>query len=73
MRSKQGSHFWFMSFTQSAPGRGVSTHYRSGSCNLQPGATRLDMFSILRTYVDETWPDLAGASVIAFDIQPNKI
>lgn len=71
--SEQGTHFWFMSLAQATSERGVSTHHRSGTCTPQPGDTRLDMFRMLHAHVNETSPDLAGAAVTAFDIQPNQL
>ncbi|WP_327066826.1 hypothetical protein [Kitasatospora sp. NBC_01302] len=72
--AEQGTHFWFMSLMKAIPGGGgFSTHDRSGTCSPRTGNTRLDMFTELHGWVEATWPELAGATVIAFDIQPNKI
>jgi hypothetical protein len=70
---QQGTHFWFMALAQFTPGRGVSTHFRSDTCTPEPGATRLDMFKALLAQVERDCPELAGAAVTAFDIQPNHL
>lgn len=72
MSEQQGTHFWFMSFLQPTP-NGFDTYRRSGHFNPPPGATRVDMFSVLRDEIERFTPELAGATVLAFDIQPNQL
>jgi len=68
-----GTHFWFMAIQTQYPGGGITTGHRSGVCTPAPGDTRMSMFTYLRTWVDENWPELAGGVAIAFDIQPNQL
>ncbi|MGP3686515.1 hypothetical protein ACTVZO_17715 [Streptomyces sp. IBSNAI002] len=70
--SEQGTHFIFMSLTVPTP-QGFMTLRRSGAVTPPQGATRLDMFEVLRQQVIAEDPSHAEAVVIAFDIQPNEL
>ncbi|WP_280866520.1 hypothetical protein [Streptomyces sp. SAI-127] len=67
-----GTHWWFMSFIQ-PDGLGFVTARRSGTCTPYEGATRSEMFERLRAQVSEADPSLAGATVMFFDIQPDRL
>lgn len=69
--AEQGTHFWFMTVI----GRnalGLRQEDYSGHLNVQPGATRFDMFNELRQVIADR-SGLADITVIAFDIQPNQL
>lgn len=68
MSEAQGTHFYFMSLY----GNG-NVWRRSGHLTPPQSWTRFDAFESLLAYVKESTPELADATVLAFDIQPNKI
>ncbi|GGX02014.1 hypothetical protein GCM10010353_17060 [Streptomyces chryseus] len=74
MDQAQGSHFFFMSlYTPGdvhAPG---SVWRRSGHFTPPPGMTRHDAYEMLMGEITEDTPALAGATVLAFDVQPNQL
>lgn len=67
MDEKQGTHFFFMSLYA-----GGHVWRRSGHLTPERGWTRLDAFEYLMALVREE-PELTSATVLAFDIQPNKL
>lgn len=66
--AEQGTHFWLIAFISDC--RHLSA---SGTLTPKPGATRLDMYNLIRDDLVARTPGLRDASVIAFDIQPNKL
>ncbi|WP_327162089.1 hypothetical protein [Streptomyces zaomyceticus] len=70
--TKQGDHFWFMSFVANGP-RGTYATHRTGCFDIAQGATRQAAFVEILTSLRQQNPDLADATVTAFDIQPNKL
>lgn len=73
MSEKQGTHFWFMTIqTPRADGRTHVGEY-SGTITPKRGETRLDLYRWLRADVCAKYPDSQSGSVIAFDLQPNKL
>jgi hypothetical protein len=65
---KDGTHFWLMAFAKN--GRFSSA---CGTITPQAGWTRLDVHNLIRDDLFGKVPELRDASVIAFDLQPNKI
>ncbi|MET9222299.1 hypothetical protein ABZX65_26535 [Streptomyces sp. NPDC003300] len=68
---QQASHFWFMNVVGRNP-LGLRQEDHAGHIDLPDGATRWDMYRHIRDMV----ADLSGLkelTVIAFDIQPNKL
>ncbi|MFF7879126.1 hypothetical protein ACOMD4_15725 [Streptomyces anulatus] len=68
MDDQQGTHFFFMSLY--TPGH---VWRRSGHFTPLPGMTRVDAFERLFTDLAAASPELEGATVLAFDIQPNTL
>jgi len=67
-RAKQGTHFWFASFTNNGDAMSFS-----GTSTPAPGATRMDMFNEIVREINAEHPETTRAAVLAFDIQPNKL
>lgn len=68
----QGTHFWFMVIQTPRDG-GLYVNSYQGTWTPEPGATRLDMFNIIRAFVNEKDPRSRGGAAVAFDIQPNEL
>lgn len=64
----QGTHFWFASFTKN--GDVISF---SGTSTPTPDATRMDMFNEIVIEILTEHPEVDGAAVLAFDVQPNQL
>jgi hypothetical protein len=62
------THFWLMAF-----GKDGGFASASGTITPERGATRLEMHNLIRDNLIAENPVLNGASIIAFDIQPNKL
>jgi hypothetical protein len=73
MSERQGTHFFFMSFLNPVGNGMFKTFHRSGTFTPSQGSTRVDMFDSLLGTVQEQSPELEGAVVMSFDIQPNRI
>ncbi|MDT9688181.1 hypothetical protein Q5762_07395 [Streptomyces sp. P9(2023)] len=68
----QGTHFWFMTIQTPTTG-GFHIRDFSGTISPSRGRTRFDLFNELRKKVTEVDPKTEHGTVIAFDIQPNKL
>lgn len=69
---EQGTHFWFM--TLQAPTRtGFYLNSYQGTRTPEQGLTRLDLFNSIKQEIEHRDPLIQGATVIAFDIQPNQL
>lgn len=66
--AEQGTHFWFASFTKNGDAMSFS-----GTSTPSPRATRMDMFNDITTTIFAEHPEVTGAAVLAFDIQPNQL
>lgn len=73
MSEQQGTHFFFVSFLNPVGNGTFKTSHRSGTFTPSNGATRTDMFGRILSTLQEQSPELEGAAVISFDIQPNHI
>jgi hypothetical protein len=69
---QQGSHFWLM-VIQNANEGGLYANSYQGTWTPPAGATRLDMFNKIRSFIDEKDPRARGGIAITFDLQPNQI
>lgn len=69
---QQGTHFWFVAI-QTPAASGYNLGHYWGTVTPGAEATRLDLFNWLISDVYERNPRARGGSVIAFDIQPNKL
>jgi len=69
---RQGTHFWLM-VIQTPNAGGLSINSYQGTWTPKPGATRLEMFNKIRSFVDEQDPRARGGIATAFDFQPNTI
>jgi hypothetical protein len=65
----QGSHFFLM--TLEVPGYASFT--TDGTFTPPAGATRQDVYTHLRDYVTEDKPDMRGANVTYFLLEPNHL
>ncbi|WP_405635282.1 hypothetical protein OHB53_18325 [Streptomyces sp. NBC_00056] len=65
----QGTHFFVL--TLNKPGELMVT--QEGTCTPQPGATRQDMYRLLYDAVTSQDPDLSGAAVGFFSLEPNRL
>ena len=72
MSGGQGMHFYLM-VIQTPINGGVQTSENYGTCTPEEGATRHDLFEAIKANAIRTNPVAAHGSVIAFDIQPNKL
>lgn len=66
--AEQGTHFWLIAFIS---GRRHAS--ASGTITPKSGATRMEMYNIIRDKLIADMPGLSEASIIAFNIQPNKL
>ncbi|MFJ8161178.1 hypothetical protein ACIRBY_09605 [Streptomyces sp. NPDC096136] len=65
----QGSHMWVL--TLEMPGRGMSTQY--GTWTPPAGATRYDVFIVLRDHIVAQQPQMASANCVFFSLEPNQL
>ncbi|MFG3364700.1 hypothetical protein ACGF0K_06955 [Streptomyces sp. NPDC048156] len=65
----QGTHFFVL--TLNKPGELTVT--QEGTCTPPPGATRQDMYRLLYDAVTSQDPDLSGAAVGFFSLEPNRL
>jgi hypothetical protein len=65
----QGSYHWII--TLELPGRASSTN--SGSYTPPSGATRQDAFECITALVHEQHPEMRGANVMYFALEPNQL
>ncbi|MFD0437193.1 hypothetical protein [Streptomyces chartreusis] len=72
-QTSKHSHFWFMGLIKPNGVGSFSTYRRSGTTTPPRGATRESMFEYLKANVIDTDPETAGATIMSFDIQPNKL
>ncbi|MFD7201266.1 hypothetical protein [Streptomyces sp. NPDC059893] len=64
-----GTHFFVL--TLNKPGEFTVT--QEGTCTPPPGATRQDMYRLLYDAVTTQDPNLSGASVGFFSLEPNRL
>ncbi|MFH9870955.1 hypothetical protein ACH4NT_33385 [Streptomyces lydicus] len=65
----QGSHHWVI--TLEKPGRVSGSWY--GAYTPPTGATRHDVFKVLKSGIEAENPELAGATVVFFALEPNQL
>jgi hypothetical protein len=70
--AEHGSHFWLM-VIQTPNAGGLYVNSYQGTWTPGPGATRLDMFNTVRSYINEQDPRAQGGIAVAFDFQPNRL
>jgi hypothetical protein len=61
-----------MTVFKASPG-GFDVRDFRGTVTPKPGASRFDLFDLIRARVNEMDPSKEGGTVVAFDIQPNQI
>ncbi|GAA5615648.1 hypothetical protein CP981_17540 [Streptomyces platensis] len=66
---QQGTHQWVI--TLEKPGRVSGSWY--GAYTPPAGATRHDVFTVLKSGIEAENPELAGATVIFFALEPNQL
>ncbi|MFD8393077.1 hypothetical protein ACFV2N_28710 [Streptomyces sp. NPDC059680] len=64
-----GTHFFVL--TLDKPGQFMVT--QEGTCTPPPGHSRQDMYRLIYQAVTANDPDLAGASVAFFSLEPNRL
>jgi hypothetical protein len=69
---ERGSHFFFITMSQ-VNHMGPYMNTLTGTLTLKPGATRLELFNEIRAEFESRDPKVRGGTVLAFDIQPNKL
>ncbi|MGW6270428.1 hypothetical protein [Streptomyces sp. NPDC055060] len=52
---------------------GEVTVTQEGTCTPPPGSTRQDMYRLLCDAVTSADPDLSGAAVVFFSLEPNRL
>ncbi|MGW4687694.1 hypothetical protein ACWEPM_22725 [Streptomyces sp. NPDC004244] len=67
--ASQGSYQWIL--TLDLPGRAAATQY--GTWNPHPGETRLDVFLAIKQEITRRHPELSGAVVSFFSLEPNQL
>ncbi|MGA5130820.1 hypothetical protein ACPCTO_13525 [Streptomyces olivoreticuli] len=65
----QGSYHWVM--TVAMPGRASTTGY--GTTTPPPGTTRHDVFIAIKDGIVKRYPELRGADVVFFALEPNQL
>jgi len=71
---QQGTHHFIITVQKPLPGgAGFAVADWSGWINPQPGSTRQDIYLWLKEEQARRNPELVNASVIFFDLQPNKL
>lgn len=65
----QGTHFFVL--TLDKPGEYMVT--QEGTCTPPSGSTRPDMYRLLYDAVTSQDPDLSGAAVGFFSLEPNRL
>lgn len=73
MAGENHTHFWFMGLVKPDGAGGFWTFRRSGTISPPRGATRQSMFEHLKETVVDADPQTAGATILSFDIQFNKL
>ncbi|MFJ1757313.1 hypothetical protein [Kitasatospora sp. NPDC088134] len=69
----QGTHHYILTLQRPIPGGGSGVATSSGTCNVPPGLTRHDVYTQLLANAVAADPQLAGAAVLFFDLQPNRL
>ncbi|MGW2547960.1 hypothetical protein ACWC5I_45635, partial [Kitasatospora sp. NPDC001574] len=70
----QGTHHYVMTLQKPMPnGVGYAVHSFSGTCTPGAGASRYDLYLWVMAEMVRTAPQLAGSTVLFFDVQPNRI
>lgn len=68
----QGSHHWVI--TLEAPhGTGKAAHTSQGTLTPAPGYTRANAFTDIYTALVDRNPQLRGANVVFFTLEPNAL
>ena len=69
----QGTHHYLLTLQKLLPnGSGFAVNTTAGHCS-PVGATRHDVYQWLYAEVVRQRPELAGASTLFFDLQPNQL
>ncbi|MGW2546996.1 hypothetical protein ACWC5I_40530, partial [Kitasatospora sp. NPDC001574] len=69
----QGTHHYVMTLQKPLPNGGYAVHSFSGTCTPGAGATRYDLYLWVMAEMIRTAPQLAGSTILFFDVQPNRI
>ena len=69
---EQGTHFWFMTIYKVTGGDGSVRDFRGTFCP-PSGATRFDVFDLIKQKVHQSDPSTVGGTAIAFDVQRNTL
>jgi hypothetical protein len=70
----QGTHHYILTLQKPMrSGVGLAVSTSAGHCTPSAGMTRYDVYQWLIADLVRHSPELAGASVLCFDLQPNKI
>ncbi|MFI5548837.1 hypothetical protein [Streptomyces sp. NPDC051738] len=67
--TRHDTHFWVMSIEK--PGLASAT--QSGTYILRPGDTRQDAYNEIYGAVTDAHPNLRGATVLFFSLEPNRL
>ncbi|MFJ9605451.1 hypothetical protein ACIRS1_03745 [Kitasatospora sp. NPDC101176] len=66
------THAWVITL-QKPLAHGLATVTVDGTYSAQPGDTRPIAYRKVRTWVDEQDPDMAGANVLFFSLEPYRL
>ncbi|MFE2412463.1 hypothetical protein ACFXDE_29355 [Kitasatospora sp. NPDC059408] len=68
----EATHAWVITLQRPAAG-GLATVTVDGVYAAQPGTTRQDAYQEIRAWVAEQHPHMAGANVLFFSLEPNRL
>ncbi|MEU8512522.1 hypothetical protein AB0C76_13130 [Kitasatospora sp. NPDC048722] len=66
------THTWLITL-QKPIGHGLSVVTMDGAYTVQPGDSRAIAYRKIRAWVDAKNPDMAGANVLFFSLEPNRL
>lgn len=73
MADQQGTHFFLITIQYPRPGGTVGITSANGAWTPARKSTRLDVFNAIRAELESQYPECRGGTVLAFDLQPNRL
>jgi hypothetical protein len=66
------AYAWVITLQKPTP-RGMAVNTQYGVIQPDPGATRRGLFEQVRREIDQQFPELSGANVMFWSLEPNEL
>ncbi|MFJ6772634.1 hypothetical protein ACIQOV_16985 [Kitasatospora sp. NPDC091257] len=67
------THAWLITLQRPVERGVLATFTTEGTYTAKPGATRQSAYREIRALLDRQHPELAGANVLFFSLEPNRL